>query len=391
MKPEFTTAGLVIQTYEEIFEELVMGYRSIYGSDISVDADDPDGQRIGIEANNILDLQSFAAYLYNSLDPDFAQGNFLDVICKYFGIFRRPASQSQWDLTVTLSKDSTLPDGYTIKDDLDQEWYVDGDEAVVTGDNTVTFKAVTYGAVEGLAGAAIEQSDYLPEVTGIAASADATVGIEEETDVELRIRFHKSLRMPSYTTTGGLLSRLLNIAGVTDCMVYENATNIYDSDLALSAHSIWVVIEGGAASTIVETIAKNKTGGCGLKGDEEGTYYEDIVRPDGITIQIPHTMNYDRPDYTDLYINLTVTRKLPTSPVIDHDAIKSALEDAEFHIGDQVLASELYEYVYNGGSNFVAYDLEISDDDIVYTDESLDSIPGGMYTVDAANITITEV
>lgn len=391
MKPEFTTDGLDIQTYEEIFEELSDGYKAIYGSDISIDADDPDGQRIGIEANNILDLQSFAAYLYNSLDPDFAQGNFLDILCKYFGVFRRPASQSQWDLTVTLSKDSTLPDGYTVKDDLDQEWYVDGDEAVVTGANTVTFKAVTYGSVEGLTGATIEQSDYLPGVTSITAGTDATIGIEEETNAELRIRRNKSLRIPSYSTTGGLLSNLLNISGVTDCVVYENATSIYDSELSLNGHALWVVIEGGTASTIVETIAKNRTGGCGLKGSEEGIYHEDIVRPDGVTIQLPHVINYDRPTYTDLYINLTVTRKLPTSPVIDHDAIKAAIVDAEFNIGDQVLASELYEYVYNGGSNFVAYDLEISDDDITYTDEALASTPGVIYTIDTVNITITEV
>jgi len=391
MKPEFTSTGLDVQTYEEIFTELSDGYKAIYGSDISIDSDDPDGQRIGIEATNLLDVQSFASYLYSSLDPDFSGGAFLDVLCKFFGVFRRPASQSQWDLELTASNSVTLPIGYTVKDDLGQEWETSTSESLAAGSNTITFVASNYGAVEGVTGATIEQVTFEPLVTAIVAGSDATIGIEEETDQDLRIRRNKSLKIPSYSTTGGLLSNILNIPGVSDAIVYENKTSTYDAVLDMDGHSLWCVIEGGSATTIVETIAKNRTGGCDLKGSESGTYYEDVVRPDGVTVQIAHEMVYDRPIGIDVYVNLTVTRKLPTSPSIDHDAIKSSIAAATFGIGDKVLASALYSDVYAGGSNFIAYNLEVSDDDITYTDGALDSTPGVKYSIDTANITITEV
>jgi hypothetical protein len=50
MKPEFTVDGISVQTYQEIYDELAASYRLIYGDDINLDADSPDGQRVAIEA-----------------------------------------------------------------------------------------------------------------------------------------------------------------------------------------------------------------------------------------------------------------------------------------------------------------------------------------------------
>ncbi|OQY25514.1 MAG: hypothetical protein B6244_14960 [Candidatus Cloacimonetes bacterium 4572_55] len=66
MSLEFTPDGIKIQTYEEIFDFLAEGYRAIYGVDINLDQDSPDGQRVGIEAKARLDIQTFALALYNS-------------------------------------------------------------------------------------------------------------------------------------------------------------------------------------------------------------------------------------------------------------------------------------------------------------------------------------
>ena len=84
MKPQITEQGIRIQSFSEVFEQLVEGYKDIYGQDISVDQEDPDGQRIGIEARLNLDLQQLAVSIYNSLDPDFDDGlNALGKIERY--------------------------------------------------------------------------------------------------------------------------------------------------------------------------------------------------------------------------------------------------------------------------------------------------------------------
>lgn len=390
MKPEFTSTGLDVQTYEEIFEDLVDGYKAIYGSDISVDSDDPDGQRIGIEATNLLDVQSFASYLYSSLDPDFASGAFLDVILKYSGLYRRPASRSQWDLSVTVSIGTTLPDGYTVKDDLGQEWELDGSEILVTGANTITFVASDYGAVEGISGATIEQVTFDPLVTSITASANSTVGIEEETNQAVRDRRNKSLLNPAYSTTGGLLSKILNLPAVTDAVIYENDDSSYDATLNLDAHALWIIIEGGSNSDITETIVKSKTSGTPLKGSVENTYTETIVKPDTTTVSLSRVVRYDRPVDADIYVNVSASRKDPTS-AIDVDAIKASIAGATYSIGVGVVASELYANGYEAGSNFILFDLEVSDDDVVYTDSSIAGTAGYKYSIVVANVTVTEV
>jgi len=95
MSIEFTESGLAVQPLAEITEELAEGYRSIYGQDINVEPESPDGQRIGIEAKARADMQAFALMLYNQQDPDFATGQVLRSKMKYAGITIRPATRSQ--------------------------------------------------------------------------------------------------------------------------------------------------------------------------------------------------------------------------------------------------------------------------------------------------------
>ena len=109
MLPEFTDDGIEIQTFEEIYDELVDGYKTIYGSDIDLDENSPDGQRVAIEAQARLDLQSFGAALYNQLDPDFAIGTALNRLIKLSGISRNPSVRSSVSVTLTTDRILTLP------------------------------------------------------------------------------------------------------------------------------------------------------------------------------------------------------------------------------------------------------------------------------------------
>lgn len=211
MKPEFTNSGIQIQTFEEIFEELAQGYRDIYGQDINLSQESPDGQRVGIEARARLDLQSFALALANSFDPDFANGQGLNKISKLAGIFPRPGTRSQWDLVITTDRPLTLAGGYTIEDELGQEWVVPEEVELVPGENTVTFRAADFGEVSGTAGAEFEEVTFVRGVTGLRADVDAVAGREEETVEEFRRRRARSLENPAYSTVGALFAKLANL------------------------------------------------------------------------------------------------------------------------------------------------------------------------------------
>jgi Uncharacterized homolog of phage Mu protein gp47 len=292
--PRFTPDGIQVQTFQEIYDELAAGYRAIYGEDINLEPNSPDGQRVAIEAQLVLDSQSFGALEYNQRDPDFALGQSLNSIIKLSGITRRPTTRSQVDVVVTTDRPLTLPPDYAVEDDLGQAWTTLNAIDIPPGGTTVTLFAENFGAVEADPATVVNPVTVVIGVLSVTNPTAATVGIDEETDQELRVRRNRSLETPQSSSTGRMFTALANLPNVTDVAVYENDTDVTDAD-GIPAHSLWVVVEGGAVSDIVETMVKNKTGGKGMVGAVTGTFSEDFTRPNGTTFTIVHSMTFDRP------------------------------------------------------------------------------------------------
>lgn len=391
MKPQFTSNGVAIQTFEEIFEELATGYRAIYGQDINLSQESPDGQRVGIEARAILDVQQFCMALSNSFDPDFAFGQGLGKIAKLSGIFLRPGTRAQWDLTIATDRPVTLPVDYTLEDELGQKWLLPEAVALPTGGGTVTLYAEEFGAITGGIGAELEEVTFVRGVTGITAAFDAVPGRAEETDPQFRQRRNRSLENPAYSTVGGLYARLANLPGVTDLQVYENDQPNDDPITGLPANSVWAVVENGTIDDIAETLTKHRTSGCQTVGDLTGTFVETLIHPNGSELFITHLMRFDRPRYVDLHVQLTATRKQTNDP-IDTELIKQNIAERTLIIGESIQAGELYENAYGAGSGYIVTDLMISDDaGVTWTDGKLDPELDQKYELNVANVIVNEV
>jgi len=356
--PRFTPDGIQVQTFQEIYDELAAGYRVIYGEDINLEPNSPDGQRVAIEAQLVLDSQSFGALEYNQRDPDFALGQSLNSIIKLSGITRRPATRSQVDVTVVTDRPLTLPIDYTVEDDLGQSWSTLAVRTLIAGTTTVTLFAVDFGAIEADADTIVNPVTVVIGVGSVTNPTAATVGIDEETDQELRVRRNKSLETPQSSSTGRMFTALASVPNVTDVAVYENDTATMDAD-GIPAHSLWVVVEGGAVAAIVETMTKNKTGGKGMVGAVTGTFSEDFKRPNGTTFTIVHSMTFDRPVDVPVLVRLDATRKDAANPV-DEALISQAIAARTFNIGENLLAGDLYRLAFNAGESFIPTNLEIS-------------------------------
>jgi uncharacterized phage protein gp47/JayE len=390
MKPEFTATGIQVQTYQEIFDELAANYRLIYGDDINIDTNTPDGQRIAIEAQARLDLQTFGLTLYQQLDPDYAFGTAQNRLIKLSGISRRPGTRSQVDVEITTDRPVALPADYAVEDTAGQAWTTLTSVDIPLGISTVTLFATVFGTVSAGAGTVTEPVTFVTGVLSVTNPLAATIGVDEETAAELRVRRNRSLENPSTSTIGGIFTALTQVSGVTDLAAYENDTDIYDAVLDIDPHTLWLIVEGGAVDDIVEAITKNKTGGTGLKGLVAGDYVETLYKPNGDPYIITHSMLFDRPTEIPLYINVTVTRKNSLIPS-DVTSIENALVARPWTINENALASELYSTVYATGNTFIATDLEVSLDGITYVATSVETAADEKFIVDAANITVTEV
>lgn len=385
---EFTREGVSVDTFNEIVDRIVAGLKVAYGEDITVDQDSPDGQSIGIQAKGDLDLQSFLLALYSNLDPDFASGAMLDVILKISGLTKRPATKSTVDITVTTDRPVTLPIGYKVKDLTDQEWETELENVLPFGVSQVTFTASKWGAIEAPPNTITEPVTIILGVVSVTNPLAATVGNDEETEAQVRIRRNKSLENPAYSTIGAIVSKLIGLDGVIDVKAYENKTDVQDVVRDIAPHTQWLIVDGGDVSEIIKNIAIQKTTGCDTKGDVSGQYAEEFTRGDGSTFTYTHTVEFDRPAPTSLYVTGTAKRKVSGEPV-DTVAIENAIKKRIFYIADNVQAAELYQQGYQAGSNYILSDFMISLDDVVYTDEELFSGHGGLF--EFATVVITEV
>lgn len=391
MALQFDNNGLQTDTFRELFQTLSDAYKSIYGQDIDLDQESPDGQRVAIEAQARTDIEAALQWLYSQMDPDFNTGDMQQVIAKLHGLYLRPGSRSQRDLKVVTDRPVLLYSGYKIRDQANQVWFVRQAVTAPAGTTTVTFFAQNFGKVTGLITDSFTQLTPELGIVSITSEVAAVVGRDEETPEEFRQRRNRSLENPATGSTGAIFAKIAQLAGVTDLNVGENDTKVDDALTGIPANSIWLVVEGGAVSEIVEVMVKQKGGGTGTKGAVIGRYVETLVRPDGTTLQIAHDMQFDRPIYKPLHIQLTAKRKTTNDPV-DIDTLKEAMVARIMHVGEHIDANEFYADGYGVARvNFVLTNLKISADGISFTDAELSPGFHGKFTLDVANIDINEV
>jgi uncharacterized phage protein gp47/JayE len=380
--------GMTIDSLADILDELTALYRSIYGQDINLNQDSPDGQRLGIEAKARADLQEAALMIYNSFDPDKAHGDALRRIAKLAGIAQKSGSRSMWELKITTDRPLTIPEGWTVESSSNVWRTVTPYPLTGPGAFVVSFFSQEFGNVPGAAGAQIDIISPILGVVDVIAVQPAVPGAAGEKETDFRRRRWQSVQKPSHSTIGGLTAKLLDLPGVTDAIVYENPFPVTQG--GLPPHSIRVVIEGGDRADIAKTIAIEKTAGALTVGAEVGTFIEQIQRPGGNgTIDMIHEMHFDRPTITPLWVFCLADRKTHDDPV-DITAITEAIEAVTFKIGADVEASQLYQYGHATGTNFVLSNMQVSSDEgATWTQRGLKPARGAKFVI--AAVLVSEV
>lgn len=381
--------GLLIDEFSTIYNRLADKFKLIYGQDINLEQNSPDGQLLGIITNEIYDLQTLILHIYNSFDPDLAQGVELNKLLKLIAQTRRASTKSIVDITIVANVNVTLPADYTIIDENKNEWVINAETTLIAGTNIVSFNAVNFGAIEASANTINDVVTVFPEITSVNNALPAEVGRDEESDVLLRKRRNNLLSVNSNSTIAGVYSKLFLLDTVTDAVIYENATDTYDALKDLNAHTLWCIIDGGSIDEITKIIATDKTIGTDLKGTVSNNYVEIFLKADGTTRALTHIVKFDRPTEIPLYIKLTVSKKIITD-IIDMDAIKNKLVEKLYSINEKATATELYAYVYSAGNTFIASNLEVSKNNITFGNTATNDYDE-KFIISAVNIAITEV
>lgn len=387
MANQLDETGLTISTLQEIIDEITAAMQVIYGSDINVDPNSPDGQQINIFAQTVRDQLELLVSIFNSFDPDSVSGTLLDRRHALNGVARIPGSYTIQPVSITVDQsltlyglDQSVEEVFTVADDNGNEFYLITTIALDTETQSLPFRAVEIGKVETTQNTITNQVTVTTGVTVVNNPLVATsTGVDEETDAQYRVRRNKSFFLQAQSPADAVEAGLLDTEGVTDALVGENVTDSPAGGIA--AHGIWAIVENGTDEDVAITIYRKKSSGCDMTGGES---YE-VTRPNAQTIDIL----FDRPINEALHIELGITPKI-AGQSFDLDYIKAQIvERFLFRINQQANINDLLLILLAIEPNAVYTTLGFNDDGGVDFYETLDtSTIQHKFVLEVANIDI---
>jgi uncharacterized phage protein gp47/JayE len=338
-----TPEGFVRKRLDVILQELNAEMKAIFGEELNLTPESPDGQVNGATSESYANLWELAELSYNARNPSAAVGAALSSLVQLNYITRLPATRTTADVTLGGTPGAVIPAGSLMSASATDTKYETTAEATLDGLGSAIVEArgLEFGEISCPA-ASIDTIDS-PVVgwSTVTNLAEGLIGTEEETDTELRARRERSTSTGAQAILDAMFAAINNIPGVTNLTILENDTNIVDAN-GLPPHSFEVIVVGGDDQAIADTIwAKKSTGST-----PAGTSDVAIVDSQGIT----HTMRLTRPAQIDIYVKVTVTT-FADYPADGDALIKQAIVDYAngdliagrgFSVGDDVIYTRLY-------------------------------------------------
>jgi len=255
MSAVITPYGVQTDSQAHVMANLKADFRRIYGEDIELEPNTPDGQIVGIYAQAISDVHELIKNLFASLFPSTAEGNFLD-----------------WNLDlISLRRISGSPAVVNLRLDFDGTYDIEEGSYVVNiqGTNFANDKAITEQGLYSFTAADSGAMQFSPDepvsvttpVIGVSASYESTIsnGSDYENDTDFRRRWRNKVSNRDRSATHIEIA-IEQIDGVEDCRVYEVTDVPFDG---IPRNSIYAVVKKGNFDygKVLDAIYRTKTPG----------------------------------------------------------------------------------------------------------------------------------
>lgn len=393
-----TSNGLEVQSYDEILTFEQGSLNGIYAADgesINFGSETPDGQATNIFAQIATDDRELAQGVYNSFDPDKCSGSVQDSRYALNFLFRNGGTFTIQNIDVTVNKTVTLQGldanyndlnaaSYTVSDNAGNLWYLIDTVTITAGTTSLPFRSQNYGNPQPIIGTITNQVTKVLGVTSVINSvAPTTLGVEQETDSQFRLRRNRSTAIRGQNNNDALLGQILGLDGVSDARTFVNIPTAPDYDSNLPDYAVWVIVEGGANSEIADVIYANSTG-----LPTYGSVQVDVTASSGQVF----TTKFDRANPVSLYIQFDFQFS-GSSTVINEDGIKEYIaSNLTYNLGEDAETSKITtvasEAVLANGGGGYALNVQISTNGTTWTDFIPSSSIQNKFVVDTTRITI---
>ena len=384
--------GLVTQSLEEIKEDLITKFKSIYGQDINVEQNSPDGQWINILAQEKKDILDLFTTFYNNLDPDRVVGIPQQILYKLNGLSIKTYTYSYVYINVTTTESVILQgldddienldgSGYTVRDTNGNRWILASTTDLTAGKHLLNFRSADLGSITALPNTISIMETVLKGVAEVNNPANNYItGNSGETTAEFRLRRNQSMAVPSQGFDESTQSQMLTLETVKECKVYDNRSNEVVN--GIPAHGVWVIVRGGLPQEIGRVIYNNLPPGIPMKGNEQV-----IIQKINGDLEIIY---YDIAKPANLYVRATI--KNFTDSDIDEDYLKQQLAESEYQIAEQAESALLLGSLkQNLGDTGTPYDVEISTNNANWVEYVSPSGLDEYFVITPENITLTVI
>jgi uncharacterized phage protein gp47/JayE len=278
-------SGIVVPAYIDCLNWATAQFQGIWGADVYLGNDSPDGQMVALLATAIDDCNSAMVAVFNSFSPAFAQGSGLSSVVKINGIARAVPSYSTADLLCVGQVGTDISNG--IVSDGTNNWVLPPSTIIPnSGQILATATCATLGAINASVGTVNQIQTVTLGWQSASNPSPGVAGSPVETDAALRKRQSVSTMIPSQTIMDGLVGALLALPGVTEVLGYANATNATDAN-GVPGNTVAMVVLGGNAVSIATVIFEKKGIGPGTYGNVTETVLDARGLPNVINFSTP--------------------------------------------------------------------------------------------------------
>nr|DAS95355.1 MAG TPA: Baseplate J like protein [Caudoviricetes sp.] len=339
-----TEAGIQIERLGDIVKRFEDSLKQIYGQNIDLSPNTPDGQMVGIFAQIKMDIEELAENVYRQLDPDVATGAWLEQRVAYAGLMRRGASYSYLRSVILTGEPNThLYAGIVVSDQNKVRWVLTSDiQLDGNGSGRADFRSEQLGSFNLAKNSTLTIETVTLGLINAVTFENAEVGEEEETDTQLRERFLFSRTKNAQNSADAIQSKISGLPDVRQVKVLENNTKQRDK-YGVEPNSLNVVVDGGTDEQIARVIYENKGAGVGLQGSTEK-----ILTVNGER----RTLRFDRVTPVDVQVSMRCVRYEDFTEV-DKDEIKRLLSIQKLEIGQNLSLSRLYSPINQVGGFWV--------------------------------------
>lgn len=333
-----TPQGFVRTRLDEQLESLREAVRGIFGQDINLDADTPDGQTLGIFSESLSNLDQIAEDTYHSFNPQSATSQALSRLVQFNGIRRLAGSYSTVTLRAEGTEGTVILSGSLVSSTTTGVKFQTMQEAMVgpSGEIDIPARAVEFGMVVAPVGTLTKIDTPVFGWQTVTNLLDAVIGRDEEKDEELRVRRANSTATPGQSIVDSIYGAIANLSSVLHVVVYENDQDVADPVTGQAAHSIYAIVDGGANADIAQVIFQKKTVGTKSLGG--------VLVPVTDVQGFDHQIRFARP--VDVLLYITINLQTRTGwPVDGAQQIKDELVEwgrLNQGIGGEVVYSRLY-------------------------------------------------